>query len=73
MIKRVLFTSLFAAQFLAISAMTSINLQAEATSVDTNTCDPIPCPDCCKPPAVLAQPCDPIPCPDCSLTPPTRA
>jgi hypothetical protein len=81
MIKRVLFTSVLAAQFLAISAVTKVNVQAQAASVDMRAdvsasaqpCDPTPCPECDAgtPPLAEAQPCDPTPCPECDAgTPP---
>jgi hypothetical protein len=64
MFKRVLFTSILAAQFFAISAMprTAVN----------RTDDPVPCPDCdagagplSLASGVISRTDDPVPCPDC--------
>ena len=60
MIKRVLFTTILAAQFVAFSA----------TLLRTD--DPLPCPDCDPaplPPAVVMLTDDPLPCPDCDPAP----
>jgi hypothetical protein len=82
MIKRVLFTMVLAAQFLAISAVKNINVQTQpTTSVDMiATDDPAPCPGCpCgaggPPPPQVMRADDPAPCPTCDASsgPPTLA
>ena len=71
MIKRVLFTLVLAAQFLAISAVKNINLQAQPTFAVLRADDPTPCPDCdasSGPPLAMLRADDPTPCPDCDAS-----
>ena len=47
MIKRLVFTSIIAAQFLIISAVKNVDTQKQPTfSADKRADDPPPCPDC---------------------------
>ena len=73
MIKRVLFTSVLAAQFLAISAVKNIGIQVQsaATSSDKRADDPSPCPDCdasSGPNVAELRADDPAPCPECDAS-----
>ena len=76
MIKRIVFTSILAAQFLTISAMRDSNsLPSQGsdtgTSLLTRADDPFPCPNCSPgsgqgPSLALMRADDPFPCPNCS-------
>jgi hypothetical protein len=72
MIKRILFTSVLAAQFLAISAVKNINVQARPmASADMRADDPPPCPECdasSGPNLAELRADDPAPCPECDAS-----
>ena len=71
MVKRVLFTSVLAAQFFAISAVKNINGQDKPTVAVMRADDPTPCPGCdgtAGPPLALSRADDPTPCPGCDGT-----
>ena len=72
MIKRVMFTTVLAAQFLAISAVKNTTVQVQPKiSADMRTDDPSPCPDCdasSGPNLAELRADDPSPCPDCDAS-----
>jgi hypothetical protein len=71
MIKRVLFTTVLAAQFLAISAVKNTSVQAQPTvSADMRADDPYPCPECDANTPAVARADDPYPCPECDANTP---
>src|SRR3982074_13667 len=72
MVKRMLFTSILTAQFLAFPAVRNINIHARpVVSADMRTDDPTPCPECdASAGPLLAQlrTDDPTPCPECDAS-----
>jgi len=75
MIKRVMFTTVLAAQFLAISAVGNTVIVRSAVSADMRADDPSPCPECdaCTPAVAIAVADDPSPCPECDACTPALA